>query len=559
MRPGTRQALLHRRTAALTAAAALAVVAAIAPPATAADDATCAQVRFIGVRGSGQSVGYGAQVDDVLYGFAMSMSAAGHRPTVDYHALDYTAAPVETLAAAGGIDEYIRSITTGVQLLDVYIDNAAARCPSQTLVLAGYSQGAMVVQEYLSSPEASAAILTRVAGAGLVASGDRERPPGWIAHEYGTATPSSGARTTMLLRNPPNISTQLRGRVLSLCDRGDLVCDTARGSARPLTAIDIHVNAYQWGKGADLGQRLAQLALGAAYPQDAAYTVRPGEPVDVTLHATMYVSGFEPLWRIDSGELPPGLQLDPVTGRIAGTPTTEGTFDLHVAVEGRTWKVWVPATVSFRVQEPVVDPPPPPPTGDVTVDFQGTVTEASRWVAEDEEGNPVPGPTDPVLPDDIQVGTPVTGSYTFRASTPDTHWDPTDATSGVYRYTAAPYGVSLAVGSLTYATTYPSDPWTEPFTIATTDAPWGDSFQWNVMFPSASNGVPVLDFDWWSAGPPTALTSDALPSGALNLSTFDSTRLRVTGCADEVYNADWGCATSAYGMEIQITSTSTRP
>ncbi len=46
-------------------------------------------------------------------------------------------------------------------------------------------------------------------------------------------------------------------------------------------------------------------------------------------------------WAIIAGSLPPGLTLNTVTGEVAGTPTTKGTFNFTVQVTDS-----VPSTAS---------------------------------------------------------------------------------------------------------------------------------------------------------------------------------------------------------------------
>lgn len=52
-------------------------------------------------------------------------------------------------------------------------------------------------------------------------------------------------------------------------------------------------------------------------------------PVNVLYHSQIPATGGTPpySWSISSGQLPPGLNLDPVTGNIDGTPTQVGTFN----------------------------------------------------------------------------------------------------------------------------------------------------------------------------------------------------------------------------------------
>jgi len=58
---------------------------------------------------------------------------------------------------------------------------------------------------------------------------------------------------------------------------------------------------------------------------------RVGERYDYSLQATTNTGS--PTWKVTFGALPPGLELTSSTGRISGTPTTEGPYGFTVSVE----------------------------------------------------------------------------------------------------------------------------------------------------------------------------------------------------------------------------------
>ena len=106
---------------------------------------------------------------------------------------------------------------------------AAARCPSQQIVLAGYSQGATAVHRSLAS--LSSTYGARLIGAVLIADGDRTR--GTNASVVGApAAPRRGRGVvTRLLGNTVDAPATSTGTpVISVCSKGDVVCDL-RGNA----------------------------------------------------------------------------------------------------------------------------------------------------------------------------------------------------------------------------------------------------------------------------------------------------------------------------------------
>src|ERR1019366_8971706 len=69
-------------------------------------------------------------------------------------------------------------------------------------------------------------------------------------------------------------------------------------------------------------------------PLNITTTSLPSATLNFQYSATLGASGGVPpyTWSVISGSLPPGLNLDPASGLISGTPTTEGTYPFTVQV-----------------------------------------------------------------------------------------------------------------------------------------------------------------------------------------------------------------------------------
>lgn len=236
----TRSAPRARRLATATAAvAALAVAlalpsAAAAPSAAPADTITCSDVLLLGARGSGQpqsgsaadgGTGLGPQV----YGVSQRLARQLPGRTIATQAVVYPAQGVELLATDTGA--YFASIERGTQSVQATLRERAAACPGERFVLAGYSQGAMVIHRALQDLDRAGdplarSVLARTDGVILLSDGDRRRVD--RATIYGTAgrsqgvgfalRPESGARGTKL---PPG----MKDRIHSVCLDLDVVCD----------------------------------------------------------------------------------------------------------------------------------------------------------------------------------------------------------------------------------------------------------------------------------------------------------------------------------------------
>ena len=140
---------VNRRQPLVMGFALVVVVAALAVPwtlvgTTAAYAAGCPSVEFIGVRGSGEHAGFGGTVGSVLSYVNAHGSAVGNR-TIDYWAVNVN--PWEPAY----FPDYMSSVKQGVTNLGNAVTAFRKSCSGTPILLAGYSQGAEVIDHWLSS------------------------------------------------------------------------------------------------------------------------------------------------------------------------------------------------------------------------------------------------------------------------------------------------------------------------------------------------------------------------------------------------------------------------
>jgi Cutinase len=220
------------------AAATEGVAAATAASQRSATSPACADVLFVGARGSGEKGpgdkgwkpsksdphGLGATVNSVYDRVAADLR--GYR-TLSPVSVRYAANGVQTLLHAP--NEYFSGLAAGVTwTLDTLASKAKA-CPGQPIVLAGFSQGAMVMHRVLHDLGATAAkrrILARVAAAVLVGDGDEVPDDNQI--RFGTAARNARGIGQSLRKlshaSAAKFSPSVGSRVLSVCNTHDLVC-----------------------------------------------------------------------------------------------------------------------------------------------------------------------------------------------------------------------------------------------------------------------------------------------------------------------------------------------
>ena len=182
----------------------------------------CSKTLVVGVRGSGESqsdyYGFGRTVITALAGFQ-----AKYGTNITPTPVDYPATSVSVLLQPGGLATYLTSVNQGVLALLNTLLGAAASCPSQSVVLFGYSQGAMVVHEALDAAQTVwPALLNRVVGVGLIADPLRL---GGRPYEFGTASAArQGIGLAFNLAPPTDLPAAVRAHTRSVCNAGDPVC-----------------------------------------------------------------------------------------------------------------------------------------------------------------------------------------------------------------------------------------------------------------------------------------------------------------------------------------------
>lgn len=221
---------MFRRIGVAAAAAGLALAG--LSTGTAAAQPACADFHWIGAAGSGQRDGAGLTANggmgDVVYQsyqqLRANLLATGR--TITAEAVEYPASPVPLDGGIRGWLGFLGSVDDGADATADQFEAFTEQCPNTKVVLAGYSQGAMVIHRNLydlaDNPQVAAAL--------LVADGDRLPVDTTLSMGSAGSVPGVGkgvaqehsflasTNTSML---PPTIGS----RTVSVCALGDPVCD----------------------------------------------------------------------------------------------------------------------------------------------------------------------------------------------------------------------------------------------------------------------------------------------------------------------------------------------
>jgi hypothetical protein len=214
---------------------------------TAAAAPACGDYHWIGAAGSGQrdtasltkNGGMGGQVYQSYLQLSNDLAADGK--TITAEAVDYPAAPVPLEGGIGGWLGFLDSVGAGTDAAAKQFEAFTAQCPDTKVVLAGYSQGAMVIHRNLyklaDDPHVAAAL--------LIADGDRLPTDTTIDLGSTAVVPTKGMgvaqdHSFLAKTNTSPLPPEIGGRTISVCDVGDPVCDYSSTTEMTPAELSIH-------------------------------------------------------------------------------------------------------------------------------------------------------------------------------------------------------------------------------------------------------------------------------------------------------------------------------
>nr|WP_193046456.1 cutinase family protein [Mycolicibacterium baixiangningiae] len=254
-----RVGFVFRRLRAFAGAVAVGGVTLIGLAGTAQAQPQCPDVHWIGAAGSGER-GAEVSMNDGM-GRVVARSRADLQQLLARDGRTMTAEPVvypaTEVPADGGILDwagFISSVDAGTAALANQYATFVQRCPASKVVLAGYSQGAMVIHRNLHTLGTS----PNLAGALLIADGDRLPTDPTLNLGSVTAVPGAGKGVAqdwpILAHAPAPLPPFVGARTISVCELGDAVCDydpdaeevTATGVAVHTSYARASSGGYAW-------------------------------------------------------------------------------------------------------------------------------------------------------------------------------------------------------------------------------------------------------------------------------------------------------------------------
>ncbi|MFI1994455.1 cutinase family protein [Actinoplanes sp. NPDC020271] len=371
----------------LSASALVAAILAVPCAPAHATAPKCGDLLFVGAAGSGETdkgapgydkSGMGAEVTAVYN--AVKAKAKGR--SVAFHALPYRAAPVLPTMIYPGIGTFMESLIDGEGMLNTLLFDRIRKCPGERFVLAGFSQGAMVIHR--SMQILGSRVTDRVEAIVLIADGDR------LPGDDGQILGSAGNKAKGVGLWYPRFSLAsgrklgaIGDRVLSLCNSMDIVCDHRPALQNPVTPAGriamgvgtaIHMS-YR------LGPQLADLGAKAATKlhKDALTVFRPSGRAGFVSYAIGFTcpavsGGYTLVVARGAGQTPSEVFVDPYDGFSTGarvgssenaapgnypaTITCEASTDPNVRTGGRALATYT-FTQTVTTTKPLLGVSPP--------------------------------------------------------------------------------------------------------------------------------------------------------------------------------------------------------
>ena len=223
---------MFRRTSVVAGAVAVAGSALVGLTAGVANAApSCPDVHWMGAAGSGERDGYELATNGgmgrVMYQSFRTLEQQLQQEgrTITAEAVEYPAKDVPNDPGVLDWADYMGSVDAGTAALGGQYAAFTAQCPNSKVVLAGYSQGAMVVHRNLQALGAN----PNLAAALLIADGDRIPDDTTVNIGSASADPekTGGAAQDwpILAHAPAKLPANVGVRTISVCDAGDAVCD----------------------------------------------------------------------------------------------------------------------------------------------------------------------------------------------------------------------------------------------------------------------------------------------------------------------------------------------
>ena len=210
----------------------------------------CPDVHWIGAAGSGERVGTDLTAYDgmgrVVYQSLTELSTELQQDgrTLTAEAVDYPAVPVpDDDGGVGAWLGFMGSVDTGAAALGKQYEDFVQQCPTSKVVLAGYSQGAMVVHRNLQALGAS----PNLAAVLLVADGDRRPDDPTLNLGTVSGLPKHGKGVAqdwpILAHAPAVLPADIGAKTISVCNLGDAVCDPDSDSDKvSARAVAVHTS-----------------------------------------------------------------------------------------------------------------------------------------------------------------------------------------------------------------------------------------------------------------------------------------------------------------------------